>query len=101
MKRTKPQGRPPTPPGQRPTGRPRKARQRRPGWLLREQYPFWDDLVEIWRNSPEPQTEQQRYIAEQFMHCLDGALAYWRRVEADMDAAAVELKIIASGKTPD
>jgi hypothetical protein len=48
--------------------------------------------------SIRPSLRPQIAIARQFMGVPDGALVYWRRVEADMDAAEVELKMIEGGK---
>jgi hypothetical protein len=62
--------------------------------LLREVHPFWDDLYALWRDSPEPQTPNQR---EGFLRVLDGALKYWSDVAAGMDEADFRLHQIVKG----
>jgi hypothetical protein len=79
------------------SARKRRTLRARKGSFLLEQYPFWNDLVEICVGLPEPETEEQRYFTEQLMLCLDGARQHWQRVAADMDEAAIELKLIENG----
>jgi hypothetical protein len=46
-----------------------------------------------------PVTPQQFRMFEGLDRALDGPIAYWDRVAADMDAAEVELKLILGGKS--
>ena len=85
-----------------PTSRPRNARPGPPAARLEgiaEQREALAAIREIVIDCGPPVTPQQFRMFEGLDRALDGPIAYWDRVAADMDAAEVELKLILGGKS--
>jgi hypothetical protein len=65
---------------------------------LREPWDLYHELRKmLWAQRNAPETPESLYWLHKLEESIDGATAYWRRVEAAMEEAAVELRVIEKG----